>query len=130
MKPGGRQPEQLVPDAHGRAVDEPRALDDTDRKAGEVVLARRVTLAVLGHLTAHQGAARLATTLRDPADDDLDLGRVDATDRDVVEEVERLGAVDEDVVDPHRDQVDPHGVVAPGQESPPYLRPHPLPARP
>jgi hypothetical protein len=66
---------------------------------------------VLGHLAADQGAARLAAALGDAADDRLDLPGIETPDRDVVEEVERLGARHQDVVDAHRDQVDPDGVV-------------------
>src|SRR6184192_935841 len=42
--------------------------------------------------------------------------RVEPRGADVVEEIQGLGAVDEDVVHAHRDQVDPDGVVAVGEE--------------
>src|SRR5262249_1627415 len=47
--------------------------------------------------------------------------RHDTADPDVVEEDQRLRPVDEEVVDAHRDQVDPDGVVTPGEERHPEL---------
>jgi hypothetical protein len=80
VKPGRRQAEYLVPDAHRGAVDDPRALDDTDGEARQVVLARRVAVAVLGHLAADQGAAGLPAALGDSTHHGFDLGRVEPPD--------------------------------------------------
>ena len=64
VKPGGRQPEHLVPDPDGGPVDEPRALHDTYGEAGQVALAGRVIAGVLGHLTANQKRSRPAGSPR------------------------------------------------------------------
>ena len=49
--------------------------------------------------------------------------------REVVEEVEGLGAVHEEVVHPHGDEVDAHGVVAVGEEGDFQLGSHPVGGR-
>src|SRR2546428_12998997 len=79
---------------------------------------------MLGHLAADQGTSRLPAARRNAAHNGLDLLRVEPTDRDVVEEIEGFGPVDEDVVHAHRDQVDADGVVAAGQERDLELRSH------
>jgi hypothetical protein len=112
VQAGGRQAKHHVAGLHGGAVDDPGALHHTHRKAGQVVLARRVQVRQLGRLAPHQRAAGLSAPLGDPGHHPLDARRLDARGADVVQEVERLGAVHEHVVDPHGDQVDADGVVA------------------
>ena len=51
-----------------------------------------------------------------PRDDPLGDADVQLAGGEVVEEEQRLGAADDQVVDVHRDQVDAHGVVPAGQE--------------
>ena len=70
---------------------------------------------MLRHLATEQGAARLAATLGDPRDEVVDDLGNELADRDVVEEEERIGALHRDVVDRAGDEVDPDGVVTPGQ---------------
>src|SRR5713101_624609 len=77
---------------------------------------------MLRHLAADQGTSRLPAARRNAAHDGLDLLRIEPTDRDVVEEIEGFGPVDDDVVHAHRDQVDADGIVAAGQESDLELR--------
>ena len=102
------------PAPHVLAGDEPVALDDADREADEVELARLHRAGVLGHLAADQRAAGLAAALGDALDELLDLVGVELADRDVVEEEQRLGALAHDVVDAHRDEVDADRVEAAG----------------
>ena len=87
-------------------------LDDADREAGEIVLAGGIHAGHLRGLAADQRAARLLAA-RGDALDDLGGGRdVELAARVVVEEEERLGALREDVVDAHRDEIDADRVVA------------------
>ncbi len=94
-----------------RAVDGLRLLDDADREAGEVVLAGTNALGMLGGLAADQRAARLLAARGDALDDIGGDADVEPLAREVVEEEQRLGALDEDVVDAHRDEVDADRVV-------------------
>jgi len=74
---------------------------------------------VLRHLAPEQRAAGLPAPSGDARDELVDQVGDELTDRDVVEEEQRLGAVRGDVVDRHRDAVDADGVVTPelaGQE--------------
>ena len=100
------------PGAMVRAGDELVALDDADREADEVELARLHGAGVLGHLAADERAAGLATALGDALDQLLDVVGVEAADRDVVEEEQRLGALAHEVVDAHGHEVDADGVEA------------------
>ena len=66
---------------------------------------------MLRGLTAEQCAARENTPVGDTGDDRADPLRDGAPDRDVVLEEQRLRTADHQVVDNHRDQVQPNGVV-------------------
>ena len=82
------------------------ALGGADREAREVVVAVGIHAGHLGRLAADQRAAGAAAALGDAGDDapaGLDL---ELAGREVVEEEQRLGALHDDVVDAHRDQVD------------------------
>ena len=98
------------------------ALDDADREADQVELARLHEVGVLGHLAAEQRAPGLPAAVRDAADDLVDRLGHELADRDVVEEEERLGALHRDVVDRHRDEVDADRVVATGDPGDHRLR--------
>ncbi len=79
---------------------------------------------MLGHLAAQERAPRLTAPLSDAGHDCAHQVAVELADRYVVEEVERLGAGDEDVVRAHRDKVDAHGVVHPEELCEHKLRAH------
>jgi hypothetical protein len=89
--------------------------DHADGEADEVELAGLHHAAVLGHLAAEQRTTRSAATIGDAGDDLVDRLRDELADGDVVEEEQRLGAVGGDVVDGHRDAVDPDRVVPAGE---------------
>ena len=101
------------------------ALDDADREADQVELARLHGAGVLGHLAADQRAAGLAAALGHALDELLDVVGVELADRDVVEEEQRLGALADEVVDAHGDQVDADGVEAAGGRATSALVPTP-----
>ncbi len=107
-----REAQDDVAGRHRAAVDEVGPVDQADAESGQVVVVGRHHAGVLGHLAADQRAACLPAALGDARDDPGDRVGVELADGDVVEEEERLGAGDEDVVGAHRDQVDTHGVVA------------------
>src|SRR5439155_816640 len=85
----------------GGGVHAPRALDDADGEARQVVLTGGVQVGELRGLAADEGAAREPAAGDDALHDRLDARRVKTRGADVVEEIEGLGAVDEDVVDAH-----------------------------
>ena len=116
------EPDHRVAGTDAAPVDEAPTLHHPQGEPRQVVLAGRVEVGQLRDLPADEGAPRLAAAGGDAADHGLDGARHHPVDPDVVEEDEGLGAVDEEVVDAHRDQVDADGVVAPGQEGNPELR--------
>ena len=73
-----------------------------------------MAVAVLGHLTADQGAPGLPAAVGHAGHDVLHDAGIEPTDADVVEEEERVGALDGDVVDAHRHEVDADRVEAAG----------------
>ena len=88
------------------ARQDPVALDRADGEAGEVVVALAVEARHLRGLAADQRGAGHAAALRDPLDDARRRLHVERGGGEIVEEEERLGALHDEVVDAHRDEVD------------------------
>ena len=105
------EPDDDVPGLDAQWVGGFLEFDDPDAKAGQVVLVGLVEVVHLGGLAADQGASGLFAALADALDDVEEDLLVDLVDGDVVEEEQGLGALDDEVVDIHRDEVDPDGVV-------------------
>ena len=107
-----RQSDERVARLHPLARDQAIALGHADGEADEVELARFHRAGMLGHLAADERAARLLAALHHAAHELLDVRWIELADRDVVEEEQRLGALAHEVVDAHRDEVDPDRVEA------------------
>ena len=90
------------------------ALDRADAKAGEVIIARGVHAGHFGGFAADQRAAGLAAALGDRRDDRGGDGVVELSGRVIIEEEQRLGALDDEVVGAHRDEIDADAVVTAG----------------
>ena len=90
------------------------ALDRADAEAGEVVVARGIHARHFGRLAADQRAAGLPAALGDRRDDPLGDAVVELAGREIVEEEQRLGALHDQVVGAHRDQVDADAVMPSG----------------
>ena len=73
---------------------------------GEVVFAGNERAGMLGRLAADQRAARLLAARCDPLDHVGGDRDVEPLADVVVEKEQRFGALDEDVVDAHRDEID------------------------
>ena len=111
---GGEAEDDVAGRARRVAGDQRAALDRADREAGEIVVALGVHAGHLRGLAADQRAAGFAAAVGD-AGDDWRAGRdVELAGREVVEEEERLGALHDQVVDAHRDEVDADRVVLAG----------------
>ena len=89
------------------------ALDRADAEAREVVVAVGVHARHLGGLAADQRAAGLQAPLRDRGDDAHRDIAVELAGREIVEEEQRLGALHDQVVGAHRDEVDADAVMPP-----------------
>ena len=94
--------------------DEPISLDHTHREADEIELPRVHRAGVLGHLAADERAPGLPAPEGHPFDELLDVVGIELPHRDVVEEEQRFGALTDDVVHAHRDQVHADRVEATG----------------
>src|SRR6185312_11988505 len=111
---GGGDAEQDVAGSDVAARQDRAALDGADRKTGEIVIAAAVDPRHLSSLAADQRAAGLPAALGDAFDDlGTDL-RVELAGGEVVEKEQRLGALHDQVVDRHGDQVDADGAVQTG----------------
>ena len=108
-----READQRVAFADGRSVDHLVAFDDADAETDELEFAFRVHAGHRGGLAAEQCTARALAAFGQAAQRvGGDLG-VEPAHRDVVEEDDGLGALDDEVVHDHRDAVDADRVVAP-----------------
>ena len=108
----GGQADEDVADLDGVAGDDLVAADGADDGAGEVVLAVGVEAGHLCGFAADEGAAVGAAGFAEALDDGLDRCRlVELAGGEVVEEEERRGALDGDVVDAVVDEVLADGVV-------------------
>ena len=88
------------------------ALDRADAKAGEVIIAIRIHAGHFGGFAADQRASGLFATLGDAGDD---IGRdpiVELSGRIIIEEEQRLGPLNDQVVRAHGDQVDSDAVMS------------------
>ena len=83
-------------------------------KAGEVVVVAVIHAGHFGRLAADQRAAGLPAALGDAADDRRALVGIELAGGEIVEEEQRLGALHDDVVDAHGDEVDADRVVLAG----------------
>ena len=108
------------------AIDDRVLLDDADAEAGEIVVLAVVHAGHLGGLAADQRApacTQPSTMPRDHGLGDLDLQLAGGV---VVQEEQRLGALHDDVVDAHGDQIDADRVVAAGVDREPQLGADPV----
>ena len=108
---GGRQAQDHVAGADVRGIEHLGTVDDAHGKASEVVVGRRHDAGVLGHLAAHERAARELAAIGHALDDLCHVLGLDVTDGNVVQEKQRLGARSQNVVDAHSDQVLAHRLV-------------------
>ncbi len=129
MRTRGGEPEDHVAGHDGRAVDDARLLDRAHRETGEVVLALRIHARHLRRLASDERAAGLLATPGDALDDLRGGADVELAAGEIVEEEKRLRALDENVVDAHRHEVDAHRVVAAELECQLELGAHPVGAR-
>src|SRR6266853_6128890 len=105
VQPGGGQRNQSVPGLDAFAGKKFFAFDSADDKACEIILAGRIEAGHLGGLTADEGAAGPAARAAHAFDKLLDEVGIEFPHREVVEEKQRLRALDENVVDAVIDEV-------------------------
>ena len=108
---GGRQAQDHVAGTNIRGVEHLGTVDDAHGKAGKVVVGRSHDARVLGHLAAHERAARELAAVGHALDDLCHVLGLDVADGNVVQEEQRLGARSQNVVDAHGDQVLAHRLV-------------------
>ena len=86
----------------------------TDREPREVVITLAVHPGHLRGLPSHQGAAGLVAARGDPGDHLPPLVWVELAGSEIIQEEQRLGALNHDVVDTHRHQIDADRVMDSG----------------
>ena len=111
MRAAGGQAEDGIARLDVGTGDQLRFFRHADRESRQVVLAGRVHAGHLGRLATDQGTAGQLATLGDTGDDGLAGIDVELAAGEIVEEEQGLGALDQDVVDAHGDQVLADGVV-------------------
>ncbi|MNV27903.1 hypothetical protein D3C71_1190700 [compost metagenome] len=112
MRAGGGDADQHVAGGHAGAVLHFALLDAGDGEAGQVVFARGIHVGHFGGFTTDQRATGLGAAVGNAADHGRSGVDVELAGGEVIQEEQRLGALDQDVVDAHGDQIDADGVVA------------------
>ena len=111
MRAARGQRDQRIAGRDAAAVDDAALLHHADAEAREVVILALVHAGHLGGLAADQRAARLLAAGADALDDPGRHVDVEPAGGVVIEEEQRFGAGDHEVVDAHRHQVDADAVV-------------------
>ena len=106
-----------------RTRDQASTLDDTHDEPGDVVLPVGVEAGHLRRLPSEQRALILTTGASHSGHDRLSDGRRQPARAEVVEEEQRLGALNQDVVDAVVDEILSDGVVLAREERDSQLRP-------
>ena len=109
-------PDDGVAGLHPRAVEDLALLHHADAEAGQIVFTARVEAGQLGGFAADQRASGPQASLGDALDHLLRFSDVEAAGGEIVEEHDGLGAAHHHVIDAHRHQIDPDGVVLAGEE--------------
>ncbi len=121
VEPAGGQAENLVAGRYAAAVDDRVVLDHADAETGQIVITGGVHARHLRRLAADERHASQLAAAGDPLDHLVGHRLVELAGGIVVEKVQRLGALDDDVVGAHGDQIDTHAVVDPGVDGEPQL---------
>ena len=111
MEAGGGETDNLVANRGGRTVNDILAIDNADGKTSKIVLPFAVHSRHLGGLAANQSTAGLDAALGDAANNLYRFLRREFARRQIVEEEEGLGALNNDIVDAHRHQIDADRIV-------------------
>ena len=106
MEPAAGQADDRVARLRLGAIDQLVALDEADAEAGQVERVGGHHARMLGRLAADERAADVVARLCHARHERRDARRIDLADGHVVEEEGGLGAVADDVVGAHRDEID------------------------
>ena len=87
------------------------AFHRADAETRQIVVARSIHAGHLGGFPADQSAAGLFATIRNARNDALGHAVLQLAGGEVIEEEQWLGALDDQVVDAHGDEIDAHRVV-------------------
>ena len=109
-----RQPDQHVARDNVGAWQNLVALDGADAEAREIIVGIAVQARHFRRLAADQRAAALAATLRDTGNDAAGVVDVEFSGGEIVEKEQRLGALDDQIVDAHGHKIDADRIVQPG----------------
>src|SRR5688572_15349894 len=112
MKPARSQSNQGITRHDIAAIDDLRTIDHSDGESCQVILAFRVEGRHLGGFSSDQGAAGLTTAFGDPLDYRLSFGNSKLSRCEIIQEEQRFGSADYNVVHTHGHQIDPDGIVA------------------
>ena len=121
MGPAGSEPEEYIARDRAASVDDGVVLDHADAETREIVVGVRVHARHLRGLAADEGHASQFAAARDTLDDPVRDLLVEPTGGKVVEKIQRLGALNDDVVGAHGDQIDADPMVVAGVDGEPQL---------
>ncbi|MGF6655670.1 hypothetical protein OKW34_006260 [Paraburkholderia youngii] len=105
MDAARREPEHHVARSNLAAVDDLALFHRADRETGQIVFAVRIHARHFRGFAADQRAARQLAAVCNALHDGRRRADIELAAGEIVEEKQRLGALHEDVVDAHRDQI-------------------------
>ena len=105
------KPEQHITRRHPVAANDSCFFDDPHGEARQVVFAIGIHARHLGCFTADQRAARLFTAAGNTAHHTRGGIHIQPATSEVVQKKQRLGALHQNVIDAHGDQINAHGVM-------------------
>src|SRR5262245_24677148 len=111
MNTRGCKSQKRIARSHVGARQDRLALDRTDSKAGEIIIAAMIEPRHLGRLPADQRAARLPASFGNSADHSLRRAYIELVAGVIVEEEKRLRSLYDEIVDAHGDEIDSDGMM-------------------
>jgi len=116
VQAAGREPDQNIAGCNFFRVDDVVFFQDANREPCKIVFARWKITGVFGGLTADQGATRLAAAGGNTAHGRFSNLHVELAAGEIVQEKKRRGALGQNVIYAHGDEIDANCVVNTGQE--------------
>ena len=110
---GARKAEDGITGSDARTREHVIALDCSNTEAREVVVAFRIHARHLGGLAADQSTTSLPASFSNRSNHRRGYLIVQLPRRIIIEEKQRLGALDDEIVSAHRNEVDAYAVMTP-----------------
>src|SRR5262245_39046379 len=111
MKTAGGKPDQNISRHNRLGIENSLPFDNSDYKASQIILTVGKITRMLCGLAPDQDTARLTTSRSNAPDNHFSDIDVKLAANEIVQEEKRLGALSDNIIDPHGHKIDADGVV-------------------